>query len=808
MNGVILNRNNNHAANSVLKYSNNLILILSLLLLSLSLSGGDLLAQDYGWTVLTTEATYNHRSIFFIDENMGWIVGQSGLILKTIDSGENWTLQNGGTLNNLLSVYFIDDNTGWIVGENGTILKTTDSGENWTTQDGGTQFATHTLAAVFFVDESTGWAGGVSETQSIIQTTDGGNNWSPSTVLSLDVLSLFFIDANIGWVVGGGGTAYKTIDGGENWISFWDSLVGGINLTDVFFINSDIGWVVTALSSGPMWKTTDGGNTWVEQVHPSGSTLSVHFTSADTGWVVGEDRIFTTTDGGENWERQEFGGYWESLYFTDANHGWAIHNNTFQNFFVGTYMKYGLLDVFIELTSPNGGERFRVGSVQNINWTSVSINNIRIEYTADEGHTWITIVENIEGSIGTYSWTVPELSSLNNKIRIVDITNDNNFDISNSTFTIFTNVPFTRYDLYQDVIANSSNPYNFVAPDRIVRFKIMAENNIGQNLLTLKGTITSNNPYVTITDSIGSFNNILVGQEGWADDPYEFSISASVPNNTNISFVLKITDEIVTGGPWFSQFSIPVIIKPFIISRVLMDDDNNPDSDGNDNDIAEPGEIIEIIPLLDNVSGHSFFTVSGLLTTPIAELNIWNGVSGASGTVSNTYRYNVIANSHLVVDSGLTNVVPEEDFVFDYNLANTNQLWFEMIMSGYADVASGDGGVLMKWSTDFQLNLDFPPIVGVEDEKNSIPYKYTLEQNYPNPFNPVTQIKYALPTQGNVSLIIYDLRGRQVGRLINGNIAAGTHHVMWDASNFPSGIYFYRLQADDFVQTRKMVLLK
>ena len=132
MNGVTLNRKNNLAANSVLKYSNNIILILSFLLLSLSLSGGDLLAQDYGWTVLTTDGSYNHRSIFFIDENIGWIVGESGLILMTTNSGDNWTLQDGGTTVDFTTVFFVNDSTGWIGGQSGTILKTIDSGENWT----------------------------------------------------------------------------------------------------------------------------------------------------------------------------------------------------------------------------------------------------------------------------------------------------------------------------------------------------------------------------------------------------------------------------------------------------------------------------------------------------------------------------------------------------------------------------------------------------------------------------------------------------------------------------------------------------
>ena len=89
-----------------------------------------------------------------------------------------------------------------------------------------------------------------------------------------------------------------------------------------------------------------------------------------------------------------------------------------------------------------------------------------------------------------------------------------------------------------------------------------------------------------------------------------------------------------------------------------------------------------------------------------------------------------------------------------------------------------------------------------------LPAEYTLSQNYPNPFNPETIITYALPSPREVSLIIYDIRGRNVAQLVNGLMPAGYHSAVWDASRFSSGIYFYRIQAGDFVQTRKMVLLK
>lgn len=106
------------------------------------------------------------------------------------------------------------------------------------------------------------------------------------------------------------------------------------------------------------------------------------------------------------------------------------------------------------------------------------------------------------------------------------------------------------------------------------------------------------------------------------------------------------------------------------------------------------------------------------------------------------------------------------------------------------------------------LRVIYSPFVAVTRISNVLPIRYNLEQNYPNPFNPVTQIKYSIPHPGEVSLVIYDLMGEEVSRLVNENQPAGTYSKIWDASSFASGIYFYRLQAGDFIQTRKMVLLK
>ena len=98
-------------------------------------------------------------------------------------------------------------------------------------------------------------------------------------------------------------------------------------------------------------------------------------------------------------------------------------------------------------------------------------------------------------------------------------------------------------------------------------------------------------------------------------------------------------------------------------------------------------------------------------------------------------------------------------------------------------------------------------------DKAVIPDLYALHQNYPNPFNPTTKISYDLPDASVVSLSIYDLMGREIRTLINSEQSAGFKNIQWNATDnlgksVPAGMYIYTIEAGQFRQTRKMVLLK
>jgi methionine-rich copper-binding protein CopC len=103
-------------------------------------------------------------------------------------------------------------------------------------------------------------------------------------------------------------------------------------------------------------------------------------------------------------------------------------------------------------------------------------------------------------------------------------------------------------------------------------------------------------------------------------------------------------------------------------------------------------------------------------------------------------------------------------------------------------------------------------LVGVTQISTEIPDKFELYQNYPNPFNPVTKIKFSIPSVGNGRdrsvMKIYNALGREVEVLVNQSLLPGTYEVDWDASSYPSGVYFCEFVSGNFTQTRKMVLLK
>jgi subtilisin-like proprotein convertase family protein len=120
-----------------------------------------------------------------------------------------------------------------------------------------------------------------------------------------------------------------------------------------------------------------------------------------------------------------------------------------------------------------------------------------------------------------------------------------------------------------------------------------------------------------------------------------------------------------------------------------------------------------------------------------------------------------------------------------------------------ADDAGGDVGVLVGWGLRFN-----GAVTSIDPVSGNVPDRFNLYQNYPNPFNPATTIKFDLAKNSDVKIRIYDILGREVRTLVNEFKPAGTYELKFDASSIASGTYFYKIEAGDFVDIKKMVLVK
>jgi hypothetical protein len=112
----------------------------------------------------------------------------------------------------------------------------------------------------------------------------------------------------------------------------------------------------------------------------------------------------------------------------------------------------------------------------------------------------------------------------------------------------------------------------------------------------------------------------------------------------------------------------------------------------------------------------------------------------------------------------------------------------------------------------FRLVEEIPPI-GIKPISSEIPNSFILHQNYPNPFNPVSKIRFDIPFVGqrhafDLQLVVYDILGREIEMLVNERLSAWIYEVRWNAESFPSGIYYYRLTAGEYTETRKMILIR
>lgn len=248
------------------------------------------------WVKIESPTDENLNSITFINSTVGFSCGSNGVILKTTNSGDTWTLSDSSISNILYKIDFSDDLNGIAVGEKGTILLTNNGGNSWE------KITTKAFSSLFDFQyiNGTSIVVAVGANGTIIRSEDGGYTWNRiSTSINKLLYSVKFINENTGIIVGWDGEVLQSDNSGKTWRVITKFTTNYLRSID--FVSEDTGFIVGG--GGEIYKTTNGGSSW-KQI-PSNTIsglLNIKFVDDKNGFIVGnKGELLTTSDAGEHW---------------------------------------------------------------------------------------------------------------------------------------------------------------------------------------------------------------------------------------------------------------------------------------------------------------------------------------------------------------------------------------------------------------------------------------------------------------------------------------------------------------------------
>lgn len=292
------------------------------------------IAAQTGWLVAQqNKSKGDYNTVFFSNNNDGWIGGDGGFIARTTDGGRSWTQTSLPTKDAVNDIYFRGEEKGYALAGD-QVFSTTDGGQTWREERilraGDYGRAKPELYSIRFPNKKNGWiVGSVSEGDAVVESlvlhsSDGGQLWRKVRVpTNEELIHLDFVSDERGWIVGANGTILMTDDGGESWRRQLSAVT--VTLYHVDFRNSERGWAVGG--RGTILTTTDGGINWTKAASGvTGSLLSVEFVNERNGWAVGRAGVvLRSDDGGRTWIRQDSQTK-ENLFalFAGKKANWAV----------------------------------------------------------------------------------------------------------------------------------------------------------------------------------------------------------------------------------------------------------------------------------------------------------------------------------------------------------------------------------------------------------------------------------------------------------------------------------------------------
>jgi len=564
----------------------------------------------------------------------------------------------------------------------------------------------------------------------------------------------------------GSNIAIKTVNGGYNW-QVMPNLSGG---TSVRFVNSLTGYA----SNGSVFKTTDGGISWIDLNVPY--TKSLYFINSLTGYGAGYNNTITkTTNGGATWNSENpfiSNHILKSISFSNSQTGFAVGINTQSS------------SALIYRTTNAG-----------VNWV---LNNLQ--------------AQNVE--FRSVCFPVPDTG------YIVGAQSDDNSGVIYKTFDggiTWIQTAATYRSLNSVFFVNSKVGY--------------AVGKNGMVLKTIDGSVIWNSQLSNTEQDINSvyFVEENVGFTAGASGIVQKTVNGGILGPPfAVSGIIHYEDgSLVPSGKVYAvkydlaSNSIIYLDTAHITNGVYTLTHVPQDSVDV---MAYQDDEVDVLPRLDFVPtfyGNTIFWANSNTLYPngnLTNININVPKIVNAGNNNDSIGGGVYAQSISSPLSGARIYAKIGNNYVSYGTSKTGGGYkiHQLLQGNYTLICDRFGyrsasrtvqlGSVVLDTVNFYLSLFVP--IGIINQNLYTPTAYKLDQNYPNPFNPSTNIRVDIVKDSKVNLTIYDMLGREVAVLINQQLKPGTYKVDWNASNYPSGIYFYKLVTNDFTQTKKMILIK
>jgi photosystem II stability/assembly factor-like uncharacterized protein len=736
--------------------------------------------------------------IHFANANLGWAVGEGGAIIKTTNGGQKWNWVESGVENALKTIYSVNNGQRVIAaGDGGVILISDDAGETWNTLPSA---ATSNLWNMQMINEEIGWI--VGEGSAALKTTDGGLTWIQQQMphTNLPYWDVSFVNLNYGYIAGNSAIILKTTNGGTD----WQIQIAGDNRSLFTVYAYDSLKVVAGGFAGKIVVTTDGGSNWQQINTMTANVNRIKFLDSLYGFAVTSGSNYQTTDGGFTWTRrqdiQHTGITW-NIGFSDLQNGYIAGSRMFlmKTTDAGvSWEKTIINDDFINVYFKDEQNGF--------------INSSKIIYTTNDGGYTLDTLE-------TFPYT--PVDEFNGLLFIDSLTG------------------FISYGTIYKTI-NGGEDWYATNGTGGVRKIFFINTTIGWAIggsTIYKTTDAGENWFVQATSPTGNFSSIHFVDSlfGWASivgkKPFKTTNGGNnwieqtqlSPNfSRDVFFIDTLRGFIVESGEFYqtsdggNTFFLNTQVNGFVFARFSDFENQNIFLTGykvyhsiNDGETLDDfqevqGQWLIYTDLLNVMTGYAVGNV-GLIfkyfdeSVPV-ELTVFSAelfdnailLTWETATEINNQGFEIQRSANKTdweiigfVQGKGTSTAPQSYLFEDTSIER--QLYYYRLKQ-----------------LDFDGSYVYSDIIEVKISLNS----FELFQNYPNPANPVTIIKYIVPIESLIKLSLYDITGAKISTLVNERKQPGRYEVTFNAGNLSSGVYFYRITAGDYVNTKKLLLLK